>query len=123
MIDNTFFLNNYKNLVKFNLKKENLDNIDILNEITKYLSKLDNWDIYPWDTELIKPQKQYDYPNVHPHHQRIIDICSTFDLKNILEIGSGNGKITKYLFHKLNNELEKILNSVVWKENKNILMK
>ena len=57
------------------------------------------------DTELVK--QKYIYPNMHPAIKKLVDLCSTLNLNNIIEIGSGNGKIVKTLYQVLNNELNK----------------
>jgi ubiquinone/menaquinone biosynthesis C-methylase UbiE len=105
MIKNKIFLQNYNQLSKFNVNNIDFKDINILQEIENYLDNLKNWNIYHWNTEIIEKDK-YIYPNIHNNIKKIISICERLNLKNILDVGAGNGKITKYLFQRLNNELE-----------------
>ena len=72
-----------------------------------YNNHLESWEIYHWNTEIINKKAKYQYPNIHPAIQKIIDICSSKDVKNILDVGSGNGKITKFLYDILVNKQKK----------------
>ena len=106
---NKVFLENYKTLVNFNLKNFDFSKIDldILEEIKKYNKHLDTWEIYNWDTEIIKKSSKYIYPDFHPAIKKLVNICNTLNVKNILDVGSGNGKVTKYLYDLLINKEQK----------------
>ena len=105
MINNKIFLKEYHKLSSFNLNNINFEDDDILDELKKYLEKLKDWKIYNWNTEIIK-KEIYIYPDIHKNINKILDIYERLNLTNILEVGSGNGKITKYLYQRLNNELK-----------------
>ena len=41
---------------------------------------------------------KYPYPNIHPHHQKILDVIKNYEPKSACELGAGAGQVSKYVY-------------------------
>ena len=63
--------------------------INSLNKKSNYLthSNLETW-----------IDHRHDYPTVHPHHQKILDVIKEINPASVCELGAGAGQVSKYVY-------------------------
>jgi ubiquinone/menaquinone biosynthesis C-methylase UbiE len=97
----------YKKILICNNSNINVfdDNV-ILKEFELYEKASLNWDNYECVSSLKhwrESHGSYEYPNIHPHHQKLINVVKTLNCNDICEIGAGAGVVSKYVYNLNNN--------------------
>ena len=76
-----------------------------------YLNGIKNdWnDIYETVSSLsVWKSVHYEYPNIHPNHQRLIDVLKQKKPKSVCEVGAGAGMVSKYCYNLLGPDVKLI---------------
>lgn len=98
----------YKELLKCNTSNyQNFDNEIIKEEFNLYEKASLNCDNYVPVNSLEQWKHGdiiYNYPVIHPAHEKIVEVIKTLNYKDICEVGAGAGIVAKYIYN-LNNDV------------------
>jgi ubiquinone/menaquinone biosynthesis C-methylase UbiE len=100
---NHTFRDQYVSLLKFNTNNTDVSaHCDVMNELRLYYDSLQNFSNYvPVGRLEDWISKTYNYPEVHPHHQAVIDNVITLKPLSVCEVGAGCGQVAKYVYDNM----------------------
>ena len=98
----------YIKLLSCNLNNINLSKDKIEEQRKIYFDLINNNENYPTESPLLKDWYQdteFTYPNIDKTKKKVINILKKYNPKTILEAGSGSGKLSKYIYDILGQNI------------------
>jgi hypothetical protein len=79
---------------------EMFDRDEVETDIARYYKNTSNWDdVYGHVNNLAGwANRDYIFPNLHIHHEKIVNTVKDLEVKDVLEVGAGAGCVSKYVY-------------------------